>query len=84
MVRKTIYITEVQAQRLAVLAKLEKVSESELVRRGLDLVLQRPSRSPEVRRRAMGAIEVFASGDTDVSEHHDKYLAEIYSHDHTR
>ncbi len=81
MVRKTIYITESQAEKLAILAKLERVSESELVRRGLDLVLQRPSRNPEVRRRAMGIIGIVASGDTDVSERHDEYLAEIYSHD---
>lgn len=83
MIRKTIYISESQAQRLELLARLKKVSESELVRRGLDIVLETPSCSPEVRRRAMRAIGLFASGDTDVSERHDEYLAEIYSHDHT-
>ena len=83
MVRKTIYIGEAQAQRLKVRAKVDGVTESELLRRAVDAVLEIPPRSHEIRRRAMRAIGLSASGDTDVSECHDEYLAEIYSHDHT-
>ncbi len=80
MIRKTIYITESQAQMLKVVARLERVSESELARRGVDVVLALPSRRQEIRRRAMLAVGAFASGDSDVSERHDEYLAEYYAH----
>ena len=80
MVRKMIQITEAQARKLERRAKLEGVSMSELVRRGLDIVLETRSRTEEVRQRALLAVGAFSSGDTDVSERHDDYLAEAYSH----
>ncbi|MCX6375807.1 MAG: CopG family transcriptional regulator [Armatimonadetes bacterium] len=84
MVRKTIHITEIQAWMLKQRARQERVSESELVRRGLDIVLETGSRSKEARQRALRAVGAFSSGDTDVSERHDEYLAEIYANEHLR
>ena len=83
MVRKMIQLSEAQAQKLRQRAKMEGISMSELVRRGLDIVLETRPRSEEVRRRALRAVGFFSSGDTDVSENHDKYLAEIYANEHT-
>lgn len=80
MVRKMIQISETQARKLEQRAKMEGVSMSELVRRGLDIILETRPRSEEVRRRALLAAGIFSSGDTDVSERHDDYLAEEYSH----
>ena len=84
MVRKMIQISETQARKLEQRAKMEGVSMSELVRRGLDIVLETRPRSEEVRRKALLAVGLFSSGDTDVSERHDEYLAEIYANEHTR
>ena len=83
MVRKMIQISETQARKLEQRAKAEGVSMSELVRRGLDVVLETRTRSKEIRRRALLAVGLFSSGDTDVSVNHDKYLAEIYANEHT-
>ena len=82
--RKTVHITEIQAWMLKQRAKELGVSESELVRRGLDIVLEAGSHSKEVRERAKLAIGLFSSGDTDVAQRHDEYLAEAYSHEHSR
>ena len=83
MVRKMIQISETQARKLEQRAKMEGVSMSELVRRGLDIVLETRPRSEEVRRRALLTVGLFASGDSDVSERHDEYLAEIYANEHS-
>ena len=80
MVRKMVLISETQARRLEQRAKMEGVSMSELFRRGLDIVLETRPRSDEVRKKALSAVGAFSSGDTDVSERHDDYLAEAYSH----
>lgn len=84
MVRKMIQISEVQARQLEMRARLEGVSMSELIRRGLDIVLETPNRNQEVRRRAAKAVGLFSSGERDVSVRHDEYLAEVYSHEHSR
>lgn len=84
MVRKMIQLSEAQAQKLERRAKLEGVSMSELVRQGIDIVLETPSRKEELRRRAANAIGFASSGDRDVARRHDKYLAEIYANEHLR
>lgn len=84
MVRKMIQITETQARKLERRAKMEGVSMSELVRRGLDIVLETPRRNQEVRRRAALAIGIASSGVPDIGQRHDEYLAEIYANEHLR
>jgi hypothetical protein len=80
MVRTQIQLTDQQAASLKERANAEGVSLAELVRRGVELYLRN---SPQVsdeerRRRALAIVGRFASGQTDVSENHDKYLAEAY------
>ena len=84
MVRKMIQISETQARRLEQRAKLEGVSMSELVRRGLDIVLETPRRDMEARRRAAEVIGIASSGVPDIAQRHDEYLAEIYANEHLR
>lgn len=74
MVRKTIRLTDTQAKRLKELAQRERTSVSELIRRGVDILLETDARQ-EARRRAAEAVGLFSSGDHDVSSRHDEYLA---------
>ena len=84
MVRKMIQISETQARKLERRAKMEGVSMSELVRRGLDVVLETPGRDTEARRRAADIIGIASSGVPDIAQRHDEYLAEIYANEHPR
>ncbi|MBI2843272.1 MAG: ribbon-helix-helix domain-containing protein [Armatimonadetes bacterium] len=78
MVRRIIQITESQAEMLRERAREQGVSVSELVRRGIDMVLRSGMSNTEIRRRAKKAVGYVYSGDTDVSVRHDDYLAEAY------
>ncbi len=80
MVRTQVQLTEDQLRQLKRLAAERGVSIAELVREGVDAVLQSSGVDiTERRRRAIAAIGCFRSGKTDVSERHDDYLAEAYS-----
>lgn len=80
MIRTQIQLTEEQARELREQAVRENVSMAELVRRAVDDLLRRAVTVPmdERRRRAMALVGQFRSGQTDVSEKHDEYLAEVY------
>lgn len=80
MVRTQIQLTEEQASRLKSLAAKQGVSMAELVRRGVDLLLNgaSPDRSDERRRRATD-VRGFRSGIPDLAVNHDRYLAEVYA-----
>jgi len=75
---------QLQEEQLALLRRLaaeEGVSVSELVRRGVALLLdsrRRPTRK-ELWERAMEVAGKFSSGLTDVARRHDHYLAEAYA-----
>ena len=80
MVRTQVQLTEQQADSLKKRADEEGVSLAELVRRGVEMYLRS---SPQVsdeerRRRALAIVGRFAAKETDISENHDKYLAEAY------
>jgi len=81
MVRTQIQLTEEQSRRLKAAAGRRKVSVAELIRQGVEAVLERetaPSRE-ELLRRAMDAAGSLRSSRHDVSRRHDDYLAESYS-----
>ncbi|MBW6394447.1 CopG family transcriptional regulator [Thermus scotoductus] len=77
MVRTQVQLTEEQAQRLKALAQEEGVSLAELVRRAVEGYLQEKGNGsfPERAERALAVVGRFASGLTDVSQEHDRYLA---------
>ncbi|MGI6632170.1 MAG: ribbon-helix-helix protein, CopG family [Bacillota bacterium] len=78
MVRTQVQLTEKQASALKMKAAAMGVSMAELIRQGVDLVLEfngRESR-PERIRRAIHVVGRFRSGQKDIATNHDKYLAE--------
>ena len=78
MVRTQIQLTEEQARSLKRLAASRQVSIAELIRQGVDTVLRSNTGIDldEKRRRAIAAAGRFRSGQRDISEKHDKFLAE--------
>lgn len=81
MVRTQIQLNEKQAKILKKVAAEQGISMAEVVRRGVELYLEVASGAGdgEKRRRALLAAGRFASGRRDLSEKHDKYLAEAYA-----
>ena len=80
MIRRQVQLTHDQDARLRQLAAERKVSQSDLVRQAVDLLLrQADGDSAEARhRRALAVVGRFSSGRSDVSIRHDDYLAEEY------
>ncbi|MDE0446834.1 MAG: ribbon-helix-helix protein, CopG family [Spirochaetaceae bacterium] len=81
MIRTQVQVTEQQMRRLKRLAADRDVSVAELVRSGVDSILdaaEQESQS-ERERRALAALGRFRSGRSDVSREHDRYLAESYA-----
>lgn len=80
MVRTQIQLTEEQARALKKLSAASGLSVAELVRRGVDRLLESPGTVDRERRwRSMRVVGRFRSGLSDVSVEHDKYLAEAYA-----
>ncbi len=81
MVRTQVQLTESQATKLKELAARQNVSIAELIRQGVDQVLATTQRvyDPEQKRLALAFLGQVSDGITDLSENHDKYLAEIYA-----
>ena len=78
MVRTQVQLPEEELARLRQMAAEERVSVSELVRRGVRQVLRsrrRPSRE-ELWKRALKVAGEFSSGRGDISERHDDYFVE--------
>ena len=80
MIRTQIQLTEEQARALKALAAARRVSVAELIRQSVDDLLRKTAGADvaERRRRAIAAAGRFRSGQTDISTHHDDYLAEAY------
>jgi len=78
MIRTQIQLTEAQARALREMAAREGVSLAELIRRGVEVIVQhRGELSPEERRqRASAVVGRFRSRLGDLSTRHDDYLAE--------
>lgn len=80
MKRTQIQLTDVQAETLARLAKLKKLSIAEIIRQGVELYLRMlGARSLEdMKERAISAAGRFKSGTKDLSTKHDEYLTEAF------
>jgi Arc/MetJ-type ribon-helix-helix transcriptional regulator len=81
MVRTQVQLTEEQARRLREAAARQGVSIADLVRQGVDFILDRetlPSRD-ELVQRAIAAADLHRSSHRDVAEKHDQYLAEAFT-----
>jgi hypothetical protein len=80
MVRTQVQLSDQQLVALRALAAREGVSIAELVRRGVEQLLRgRHGPDPDERKkRALEAIGKFRSRRSDVSENHDRYLADAF------
>ncbi|MCX6377235.1 MAG: ribbon-helix-helix protein, CopG family [Armatimonadetes bacterium] len=78
MVRTQIQVSEEQSKGLKRLAKKQRISVAEVIRRSVDRTLREeyvPSQE-EIWDRALKAVGCGRSGLKDVSERHDEYLAD--------
>ena len=80
MVRTQIQLTEEQSQRLKAAARRTGLSVSELIRRGVDAVVdQMTEPSPDVLyERARSVAGRFKSEESDVAARHDDYLGRTF------
>ena len=80
MVRTQIQLTEEQSKALKKLSAQRDISVAELIRQGVDHYLRSCGTisQTERRQRAIKAAGQFRSGQEDLSEKHDVYLAEVY------
>jgi hypothetical protein len=80
MVRTQIQLTEQQSIKLKELAAGQNVSTAEIIRRAVDQFLSTSNHisNAEQRRLALEFVGKYPSGLTDLSENHDRYLAEAY------
>ncbi len=80
MVRTQIQLTEEQSKTLKKLSAQRDISVAELIRQGMDFYLRSCGTvsQTERRQRAIKAAGQFRSGQADLSEKHDVYLAEVY------
>ncbi len=80
MVRTQIQLTEEQSKALKKLSAQRDISVAELIRQGVDSLLRSSGTisQTERRQRAIKAAGQFRSGQADLSEKHDVYLAEVY------
>ncbi len=78
MVRTQVQLTEEQAQRLKVIAAARGRSLSDLVREGVDRMLQDEAALSrrERMRRATGVFGQWASGTPDLATRHDEHFAD--------
>jgi len=80
MVRTQVQFTEEQVSKLRNLSAETGRSVADLVREGVDryLVTRKQPDREELVRRALSLIGQFSSGPGDVSDNHDRYLAEAF------
>ncbi len=77
MIRTQIQLTEAQAVALKRLSARTGLSMAELIRRGVDRVLENGAVDrDELWRRSIAALGKFHSGQTDLAENHDLYAFE--------
>jgi Arc/MetJ-type ribon-helix-helix transcriptional regulator len=78
VIRTQVELTDSQARELEELALKEGVTMAELVRQSIEHFLA--ERNDDQRwERALSAIGRFHEGPSDVSQHHDTYLADDFS-----
>ena len=82
MIRTQVQFTAQQLRSLKRLAATRDVSVAELVRNGVDILLDAAELAPRTdkARRALAIAGRFHSGRTDVARRHDRYLAAAYGH----
>ncbi len=79
MIRTQVQLKEDQVEWLRHKARERRVSISELIREGIELLKAWEGKVPEERKRkALELVGRFSSGVGDVSLRHDEYLAEAY------
>jgi hypothetical protein len=78
MIRTQIQLTERQADRLRKAAAERGESIASIIRDAIDQALDQDERADR-RRRALEAIGGYRSGQTDISERHDEYLAGAFA-----
>ena len=80
MVRTQIQLTETQARNIKRVARDQGTSIAEIIRCAVENMVQASPRisSQERVRRAVEIVGKFGSGKRNVSQKHDKYLAEAY------
>jgi hypothetical protein len=80
MIRTQIQLTEEQAAAVKRLAQLQGRSVAAVVRDSLDVHLrtQGVADRDSLRRRALAAAGRFRSGVSDLSQDHDRYVAEAF------
>jgi hypothetical protein len=78
MTRIPIRFNEAQVELVRALARQKGVSVAEVIRRAFDIMVRSAAFPDQAnqRRRAIAAIGRFASGHPDISDHHNRYLAE--------
>lgn len=84
MIRTQIQLTEDQDRALEALAASDDVSKAEMVRRAVNLLLERRRAAvgdADRRARALSIIGSFRGDGQNVSEDHDTHLAASYSAD---
>lgn len=81
MIRTQILLTEEQAAGLHELAAIEGKSMAELVRQGVDHILQARLLLTKQERQqlALSIIGQFHADTADLARDHDRYLAEAYA-----
>ena len=82
MIRTQIQLTEQQSNKLKELAVEYDVSTAELIRRAVDQLLATapPVYDAEQKRLALACLgQISDDSVNDLSENHDRYLAEIYA-----
>jgi predicted DNA-binding protein len=80
MIRTQIQLSEEQSRSLKALAAREGKSVAELIRLSVDAMLATAGviDEAEKRRRALAVVGRFRTGESDLAEAHDRYLAEAY------
>ena len=78
MIRTHIRLTEEQTRALKERAVLQRISVAQIVRDAIDRALADDTRDHSQWRRALALMGRFSGGPSDVSTHHEAYLAEDY------
>ena len=81
MIRTQVQLTEQQLLRLRALGAERGLSISELVRNGIDHILNQAElgKRGDRAQRAIAAVGCFHSGRADVARRHDTYLVAAYA-----
>jgi len=82
--RTQISLTDAQARRLRKLAARRHTSMAALIRDAVDTVYPEESSLDEKWARAMAAVGGFHSGRSDISEEHDRELADAFDDWHDK